>query len=290
MESWYDVACFAIVGMNFVGAFWVLGMNEHASQRDFDTAYATLLLSEPDREVIVNVLPRGHVSTSHLWTTCWRGLHPLCLLLTRFFSLLILLLFLAWDFLLYNAAIFFYYTEWTFILAAIYFTLGTIVSAYGCWQFLNKTPVYQERETNSSSKLESRYVDEDFQQRAGFWGYFMQATYQLMGCLHVLNAVFLLLDTALNNLPFPWFRISYFILWSCGYVIVLWLIHAFGLKWWPYPFLDLNTKLAPIWKFLTVYTSLATKARRSLFLLLLRVSEEEEMFGEAVASGCVYDL
>ncbi|TKY61670.1 hypothetical protein E2542_SST11521 [Spatholobus suberectus] len=298
--AWYDFVCFGIVGMAFVGALWVLGTHEGASRRDFETTYESLLLSRPDDEVVVNVLPRGHVSALQLWTSCWRGLHPFCLLATRFLSFVIMLVFLVWDVVVYDASIFVYYTEWTFTLVTIYFALGTIVSAYGCWQFFNKPLIhngaraeflrrdveetmstnliaYQEKEAKGSIKLESRYVEEEFQQRARFWGYLMQTTYQtcagaviltdvvfwgvivpflsishlrlnpLMGCMHSLNAFFLLLETALNNLPFPWFRISYFVLWSCGYVIFQWIIHAFGLKWWPYPFLELNYKWAPVW-------------------------------------------
>lgn len=299
--AWYDFVCFGIVGVAFVGALWVLGMSEGASKRDFDTTYESLLLSRPDDEVVVNVLPRGHVITLQLWTSCWRRLHPFCLLCTRFLSCVIMLMFLLWDVLVYDASIFIYYTEWTFTLVTIYFALGTIVSAYGCWQLFNKNPFIHneaeaeflrrdveetmstnliashEKEAKGSIKLESLYVQEKFQQRAGFWGYLMQTTYQtcagaviltdivfwgvivpflsishlrlnpLMGCMHSLNAVFLLLETALNNLPFPWFRISYFVLWSCGYVIFQWVIHALGFKWWPYPFLELNNKWAPIW-------------------------------------------
>lgn len=84
---------------------------------------------------------------------------------------------------------------------------------------------------------------------------------QLMGCMHSLNFVFLLLDTALNSLvccilircwsrksnflyselkqndlcffqPFPWFRMAYFVLWSCIYVIFQWILHARGFSWW----------------------------------------------------------
>ncbi|KAK7337573.1 hypothetical protein VNO77_18155 [Canavalia gladiata] len=298
--AWYDFVCFGIVGMAIVGALWVLGMNKEVSQRDYDSAYESLLLSRPNNEVVVNVLPTGHVSTSQLWTSCWRGLHPFYLLATRFLSFVIMLLFLVWDILKYDASIFIYYTEWTFTLVTIYFALGTVVSAYGCWQFYNKSPArnrvkeeflkkdveetistnfiaYQEKETKGFIKLQSRYVEEEFQQRAGFWGYLMQTTYQtcagaailtdivfwcvivpfltishlrlspLTGCMHTLNVAFLLLDTALNNLPFPWFRISYFVLWSCGYIIFQWVIHACGFKWWPYPFIVLNSKWAPIW-------------------------------------------
>ncbi|RDX94302.1 hypothetical protein CR513_23326, partial [Mucuna pruriens] len=260
--GWYDFVCFGIVGIAFVGALWVLGMNEGASQRDFETTSASLLLSRPDDEVVLNMLPRGHVSTSKLWMSCWRGLHPLCLLSTRFLSFLIMLFFLLWDVLKYDASIFVYYTEWTFTLGIIYFALGTIVSAYGCWKFFNKPLVhneanadflrrdveetmssnliaYQEKEAKGSIKLESRYVEDEFQQRAGFWGYLMQTTYQtcagaailtdvvfwcvivpflsishlrlslLMGCMHALNAFFLLLDTALNNLQQSTLRIAY---------------------------------------------------------------------------------
>lgn len=91
-------------------------------------------------------------------------------------------------------------------------------------------------------------------------------TWQLMCCMHTLNAAFLLLDTSLNSLvsisicqpcsrttgftmsislsvywcpfhllffqPFPWFRLSYFVLWSCIYVIFQWVIHALGFPWY----------------------------------------------------------
>ncbi|KAK8672532.1 hypothetical protein V6N13_110898 [Hibiscus sabdariffa] len=65
--------------------------------------------------------------------------------------------------------------------------------------------------------------------------------------LHTLNVILLLGDTALNSLRFPWFRISYFILWTGAYVIFQWVLHAFVSIWWPYPFLDLSSPTAPLW-------------------------------------------
>ncbi|XP_052177033.1 uncharacterized protein LOC127791220 [Diospyros lotus] len=65
--------------------------------------------------------------------------------------------------------------------------------------------------------------------------------------MHTINAVFLLGDTALNCLRFPWFRIAYFFLWTAVYVIFLWIIHACFALWWPYPFLDLSSSFAPLW-------------------------------------------
>ncbi|KAJ9152655.1 hypothetical protein P3X46_026201 [Hevea brasiliensis] len=65
--------------------------------------------------------------------------------------------------------------------------------------------------------------------------------------MHTLNIIVLLGDTALNCLPFPWFRFSYFILWTGSFVIFQWIIHACIPIWWPYPFLDLSLPYAPLW-------------------------------------------
>ncbi|KAK1325832.1 hypothetical protein QJS10_CPA01g01282 [Acorus calamus] len=65
--------------------------------------------------------------------------------------------------------------------------------------------------------------------------------------MHSVNIVFLLGDTVLNRLRFPWFRISYFLLWTAIYVIFQWIIHACVSLWWPYPFLDLSSSFAPLW-------------------------------------------
>lgn len=65
--------------------------------------------------------------------------------------------------------------------------------------------------------------------------------------MHSLNAVFLIGDTALNCLRFPWFRIAYFILWTSAFTIFQWVLHACISIWWPYPFLDLSSAHSPIW-------------------------------------------
>ncbi|KNA07747.1 hypothetical protein SOVF_169080, partial [Spinacia oleracea] len=51
------------------------------------------------------------------------------------------------------------------------------------------------------------------------------------------------------TLPFKWFGFLYFILWSTAYTTFQWIIHACGVTWWPYPFLDLSTPWAPLWYF-----------------------------------------
>ena len=105
---WYDFVCFGIVGIAFSGALWVLWRKE-GSRTDDNTIYESLLVSRPDSDVFVSALSRGHVSTSQLWTSCLRGVHPRWLLLTRFVSLVAMAGFLAWDIVDWDASIFIYY-------------------------------------------------------------------------------------------------------------------------------------------------------------------------------------
>lgn len=81
--------------------------------------------------------------------------------------------------------------------------LGTVISAYGCWVYTKGHPsangvryeilkrymeeniitngmTYREKETKGNIKLQSHYVEEEIQQRAGFWGYLMQTVYQVI--------------------------------------------------------------------------------------------------------------
>ncbi|CAH9090631.1 unnamed protein product [Cuscuta europaea] len=64
---------------------------------------------------------------------------------------------------------------------------------------------------------------------------------------HSLNAILLLGDITMNSLQTRWFRISYFLLWTSVYVIFQWIVHACVSTWWPYPFLDMSLRIAPLW-------------------------------------------
>ncbi|WCJ21027.1 hypothetical protein M5689_003217 [Euphorbia peplus] len=86
--------------------------------------------------------------------------------------------------------------------------------------------------------------------------------------MHTVNVVLLLGDAALNCLPFPWFRISYFILWTGVFVIFQWIRHACVTTWWPYPFLELASPYAPLWYLLVALLHLPCY---SLFKLIINL-------------------
>ncbi|KAH0890088.1 LOW QUALITY PROTEIN: hypothetical protein HID58_052517, partial [Brassica napus] len=164
-------------------------------------------------------------------------------------------------------------SSWTFMLVMIYFAMGIVASLYGCLEN------YKEPTSGvCDDAVGNKVGDGEFRERLGVYGCFMETIFQtsagavvltdvvfwlvivpflsnthlglntLMICMHTANAGFLILDTLLNSLPFPWFRMGYFVIWSCLYIVFQWIIHACGLlTWWPYPFLELDRPWAPLW-------------------------------------------
>ncbi|EXB44440.1 hypothetical protein L484_013858 [Morus notabilis] len=276
---WYDIVSFGIVVVSLCSALWVILKKEGGSSSRLEdgsstTMYESLLVARPVSESFVSALQSGHLRGSQLWRSCWKEVHPKWLLLTRLLSFLVLAGFLAWDVVEWDATIFLYYTEWTFALVIVYFGLGIIVSAYGCWLSSNQPHPENEEtidflrsgieetrtETSNAHKAKEIKVgiklqSQEIRKKAGFWGYLMQISFQTCaGAVILTDIVFwcvivpFLSNARLGlNLPFPWFRLSYFVLWSCLYVIFQWVIHACGFSWWPYPFLELDTPWAPLW-------------------------------------------
>ncbi|CAN8285922.1 unnamed protein product [Cochlearia groenlandica] len=257
---WYDLICFGIVSSAIVASLWFLLRRETGYIDDISQHSLLLYRSK----IFV---------PARLWTSCWTRLHPLWLLFTRSISFLSMASLLTWDVIKWDAGIFIYYTEWTFLLLMIYFAMGIVASLYGCSQYPKQLTLENSEDTVVVEKL-----GDEFRQSLGrTYGCFMQTIFQtsagavvltdvvfwlvivpfisnthlglntLMICMHTTNAGFLLLETVLNSLPFPWFRVGYFVLWSCLYVIFQWIIHACGFTWWPYPFLELDKPKAPLW-------------------------------------------
>ncbi|GMQ10092.1 hypothetical protein CsSME_00053232 [Camellia sinensis var. sinensis] len=231
--------------------------------------------------------PAGLLYEDEVWKPCLKGIHPAWLLAFRVAAFFVLLSLLIANAAVDGGEIFYFYTQWTFSLITIYFGLGSLLSMYGCYQYHNKvggdrTEDFDvEQGTNSNESNGEKHSESNQEHRvrqtAGFWGYIFQIVFQmnagavmLTDCvfwfiivpflaikdydlnfliinMHTINAVFLLGDTALNCLRFPWFRIAYFFLWTAVYVMFQWIVHACVSLWWPYPFLDLSSTFAPLW-------------------------------------------
>ncbi|XP_010507929.2 PREDICTED: uncharacterized protein LOC104784591 isoform X1 [Camelina sativa] len=212
---WYDFICFAIVAATIVTSLWLLLRRERGSLGIDVTAHGSLLLLYKSKRL----------GSARLWASCWRRLHPGWLLFTRSTSFLSMAALLAWDVIKWDASIFVYYTEWTFMLVIIYFAMGIVASVYGCLIYSNKELTL---ETGEDAVVEKVRVE--FRERLVVYGYFMQTIFQtsagavvltdivfwivivpflsnthfglntLMICMHTANAGFLLLETVLNSL------------------------------------------------------------------------------------------
>ncbi|GMI75000.1 hypothetical protein like AT5G62960 [Hibiscus trionum] len=233
-----------------------------------------------------NVGP-GKVYKEEAWNTCLKSIHPAWLLGFRMLAFITLLTLLVLNAAIDGFSIFFFYTQWTFTLVTTYFMLGCVISIYGCQKHwaqahgdsADRVSLDTESPTpgeTADASNESEHSDD--REMAGGWIYAFQIMYQasagaamltdlvfwiilfpylssiprgvdlmLIICMHSVNAVFLLCDSILNSLRFPFFRIAYFFLWTSFFVLFQWLVHAYFNLWWPYPFLDLTPYYAPFW-------------------------------------------
>ncbi|XP_011086592.1 uncharacterized protein LOC105168273 isoform X1 [Sesamum indicum] len=140
-------------------------------------------------------------------------------------------------------------------------------------------PLGENADLSSMTGSSNHHGEPNWRTAASAWGYVFQIVFQMCAgavaltdivfwsiiypslitrnyrltflvlCMHSVNAVLLLGDAILNSLRFPFFRIAYFVLWTCIYVIFQWIIHAFVSMRWPYSFLDLSSPYAPLWYF-----------------------------------------
>ncbi|GFP92369.1 hypothetical protein PHJA_001381000 [Phtheirospermum japonicum] len=219
----------------------------------------------------------GVLYEDEVWKPCLKTIHPAWLLGYRVFAFVVLLLMLILNVVVDGGGIFFFYTQWTFTLITIYFAFGSVLSIRGCIRY-NQRHADEHLDTEAGSR-KGMDINQDnlVREKAGFLAYAFQIIFQmnagavmltdtvfwfilvpflvikaynlnfLIINMHSINAVFLLGETALNSLRFPWFRIGYFFLWTSAYVLFQWIVHACISIWWPYPFLDLSSSYAPLW-------------------------------------------
>lgn len=248
---------------------------------------------------VVGVLPIGYLSRVELWSACGGSLNPNYLLVFRALCVLYLLPILVYNVVLKGSVVFFFYTECTFTLLIVYFTLAFRQSLLHYLEDRSSENRIIPREsiTNHQDRLLNEDVEtssdgallngvdkavdaplREIQEGAGVEGYVTQCVFQTVlpaavltdlvywGLLipvflpanfyhsfvdinmHAVNLVLLLIEFALNSLRFPWFRISYLILWSAAYCFLQWGVHSTGVtRWWPYPFMNVDTPYAPAW-------------------------------------------
>ncbi|XP_028555413.1 uncharacterized protein LOC110100711 isoform X2 [Dendrobium catenatum] len=207
----------------------------------------------------------GDFHKDGIWMPCLRTIHPAWLLVFRAVTFVLCVVLLVVDIVVKGASQLYYYTQIDYLLLD---PEGDISVSPTNSEIANGTLTVKNRGLHENLNI---------QKIVNLGGYLFQIIYQtnagavmltdfvfwliifpfltikdydlsfLQIGMHSLNAVFLIGDTALNSMLFPWFRIAYFMLWTSIYVIFQWIIHACISIWWPYPFLDLSSAHSPIW-------------------------------------------
>uniref|UniRef100_A0A2N9HXN2 Uncharacterized protein n=1 Tax=Fagus sylvatica TaxID=28930 RepID=A0A2N9HXN2_FAGSY len=208
------------------------------------------------------------------WRPCLKEVHPIWLLAFRLFAFCLLLGTLIVKVVVNGAVIFYYYTQ---DLNVHHVGTDEEQGSYVPLTFGETTNISKDRRVSDPQEKNCVF------QAAGILSYVFEVMFQMNAgavmltdsvywCIifpfltikdydlnvmtvnmHTLNAVLLLGDAALNCLRVPFFRISFFVLWTGVYVIVQWIIHTCVSIWWPYPFLDLSSPYAPLWIFFSLH-------------------------------------
>ncbi|XP_071704389.1 uncharacterized protein [Rutidosis leptorrhynchoides] len=143
----------------------------------------------------------------------------------------------------------------------LYFWIGFLLSSYGCYKhFHEDSDFIGPRERTKVADFWTRYLQIIFQMQAGamvlalsiFWAAkilpLVRNTSNMDSiCIHSVNLLLMLVETALNNLRFPWFRIAYFMLLTWTFTIFYWIFLSGTTLGSPYTFLSMSSPFSPLW-------------------------------------------
>lgn len=152
----------------------------------------------------------GALYADESWRPCLSHVHPAWLLAYRVMAFFVLVGLLAVNVVVDGGSIFYFYTQWTFALVTFYFGLGSMMSVFGCQQYLNEAirdarfgagnnrdmaPNYgknaNERGTTQNYNLNQEHTSREL---AGIWGYVFQIIYQTnAGAVMLTDFVFWLI-------------------------------------------------------------------------------------------------
>ncbi|KAL6983716.1 hypothetical protein U1Q18_017094 [Sarracenia purpurea var. burkii] len=140
----------------------------------------------------------GSLYKDEAWRTSLKVIHPAWLLAYRLTAFSVLLALLIANVVLDGGGIFYFYTQWTFTLVAIYFGLASLFSIYGCCRCyevggdgVDHATLDAERGTYVTLALEENANTENMpksmnsheephaRKTAGIWGYAFQIIYQV---------------------------------------------------------------------------------------------------------------
>ncbi|XP_057774562.1 uncharacterized protein LOC130993623 isoform X6 [Salvia miltiorrhiza] len=217
----------------------------------------------------------GCLYGDEVWGTCSKSIHPIWLLAYRLLAFSALLALLLANLITSGSVKYYFYTEWTFTLVTFYFGLGSSLSIHGSLRCRHEVepdrdsyistsaehgsyvpPQLGEHEDMPSQTRSSNCRDEpNCRTAASIFGYILQIVFQMSaGAVMLTDSVFwLVLYPSLIargyrlSFRFPFFRMAYFVLWTCMFVLFQWIIHVCVSIRWPYPFMDLSSPYAPLW-------------------------------------------
>ncbi|XP_050120017.1 uncharacterized protein LOC126597281 isoform X2 [Malus sylvestris] len=134
----------------------------------------------------------GTLYEDEAWKTCLKEIHPAWLLAYRIIAFVVMLGLIVANVALDGAGIFYFYTQWTFVLVTFYFGYGSSVSLRGIYKHLNRigedegrgayvAPTLRENSNTSNGSKSLTHEEYHGRKGAGACEYIFQIIYQMCG-------------------------------------------------------------------------------------------------------------